>query len=295
MKSLDPYEFNQYIMNQALEVITDYKLIKPKDKVAVGLSGGKDSILTLHILADLVDELDFELVAISIDEGISGYRNKGIDVARSTALKLDIELVEGSFIEEFGFTLDDITDLYPSACIPCGVFRRYLLNKISNKLEADKLATGHNLDDEIQSFLMSFSKAELRRFSKFGPKLDRIHPKLVPRIKPLWKIPEKDVGIWAVINKVDVHFAECPYSHTSLRAKIKNYLNQLESERKGTKISILQSFSKTFNFQKKEIIIGQCKKCGEASSLNICKACEMVDDIKNHKIQRKRNRIFKIP
>ncbi len=281
MKSLDPLEFNQYIVNQAREVIIDYNLIKPKDKVAVGLSGGKDSVLTLYLLADLVDELDFELVAVSVDEGISGYRGEGINVARIIASKLDVELVEGSFKKEFGYTLDEITDLYQSACIPCGVFRRYLLNKISNELGADKLATGHNLDDEIQSFLMSFSKADFRRFSKFGPKLDRIHPKLVPRIKPLWKIPEKDVGIWAVMNGIDVHFAECPYSNTSLRAKVKNYLNQLESERHGTKISILKSFSKTFNFQKKEIIVGQCKQCGEASSLNICKACEMVEDIKN--------------
>ena len=281
MKSLDPLEFNQYIVNQAREVIIDYNLIKPKDKVAVGLSGGKDSVLTLYLLADLVDELDFELVAVSIDEGISGYRGEGINVARIIASKLDVELVEGSFKKEFGYTLDEITDLYQSACIPCGVFRRYLLNKISNELGADKLATGHNLDDEIQSFLMSFSKADFRRFSKFGPKLDRIHPKLVPRIKPLWKIPEKDVGIWAVMNGIDVHFAECPYSNTSLRAKVKNYLNQLESERHGTKISILKSFSKTFNFQKKEIIVGQCKQCGEASSLNICKACEMVEDIEN--------------
>ena len=281
MKSLDPLEFNRYIVNQAREVIIDYKLITPKDKVAVGLSGGKDSVLTLYLLADLVDELDFELVAVSIDEGISGYRCEGINVARVIASKLNVELVEGSFKEEFGFTLDKITDLYQSSCIPCGVFRRYLLNKISNELGADKLATGHNLDDEIQSFLMSFSKADFRRFSKFGPKLDRIHPKLVPRIKPLWKIPEKDVGMWAVMNGIDVHFAECPYSQTSLRAKVKNYLNQLESERQGTKKSILESFSKTFNFQKKEIIVGQCKQCGEASSLDICKACEMVKDINN--------------
>jgi uncharacterized protein (TIGR00269 family) len=229
-----------------------------------------------------MDEFDFELVAVSIDEGISGYRSEGIDVARVTATKLGVELVEGSFREEFGFTLDQTADLYQSACIPCGVFRRQLLNKISNELGADKVATGHNLDDEIQSFLMSFAKADFRRFSKFGPKLDRIHPNLVPRIKPLWKIPEKDVGMWAVINKVDVHFAECPYSHSSLRAKVKNYLNQMEGKRKGTKLSILESFSQTFKFQKKAIILGQCKLCGEPSSLNVCKACEMVEEIKNH-------------
>jgi uncharacterized protein (TIGR00269 family) len=226
-----------------------------------------------------MDEFDFEIIAVSIDEGISGYRGEGVKAARVNANKLGVELVEGSFKEEFGFKLDQVADLYQSACIPCGVFRRQLLNKISNELGANKVATGHNLDDEIQSFLMSFAKADFRRFSKFGPKLDRIHPKLVPRIKPLWKIPEKDVGIWAVMNRADIHFAECPYSHTSLRAKVKNYLNQMEGKRKGTKLSILESFSKTFKFQKKEIIVGQCQRCSEPSSLNICKACEMVEDI----------------
>jgi uncharacterized protein (TIGR00269 family) len=279
MKSLNPAKFNQYLMDEAREVIMDYQLIKPKELVAVGLSGGKDSVLTLHLLKELVDELDFELIAVSIDEGISGYRSKGIDSARVNASKLGVELIEGSFKEEYGFTLDQASDLYQSACIPCGVFRRQILNKISYELGADKVATGHNLDDEIQSFLMSFAKADLRRFSKFGPKLDRIHPKLVPRIKPLWKIPEKYVGIWAVMNSIDVHFAECPYSHTSLRAKVKNHLNRMEGQRQGTKLSILESFSKTFKFQKKEISIGQCMRCSEPSSLNICKACEMVQDI----------------
>ncbi len=281
MKSLDRSEFNQYIMDTAINVIQEYQLIKTHDRIAVGLSGGKDSVLTLHLLVQLMEEFDFELIAVSIDEGVSGYRDEGISAARANASKLGIELVEGSFKEEFGFTLDQVSNLYQSACIPCGVFRRQLLNKISSELGADKLATGHNLDDEIQSFLMSFAKADFRRFSKFGPKLERIHPGLVPRIKPLWKLPEKDVGIWAVMNNVDVHFAECPYSHTSLRAKVKNYLNQMEGKRTGTKLSILESFSQTFKFEKKDIVIGQCKICSEPSSLNICKACEMVDDIKN--------------
>ena len=279
MKSMDPEEFNNYIRSTVKAVITGYNLIDPGDLVVVGLSGGKDSILTLNILEGLLDEFEFELVAVLIDEGISGYRADGITAARKYAAKLGVELIEGSFKEEYGFTLDQIADLYKSECIPCGVFRRQLLNKISNKLGANKLATGHNLDDEIQSFLMSFAKADLRRFSKFGPKLDRIHPKLVPRIKPLWKLPEKDVGIWAVMNDVDVHFAECPYSNRSLRAKIKNHLNQLEANRPGTKVAILNSFNKTFKFQRKEISMGVCKNCGEPSSLDLCKACEMVGNI----------------
>ena len=282
MKTLDPERFTAYIENTARSVIMDYELIEPGEMVVVGLSGGKDSILTLHLLSKFMKDFDFKLKAVSIDEGISGYRAHGIEAAKKAAQDMDVELVESSFKEEFGFALDDVVDRYKSGCIPCGVFRRYLLNKTAFQMGADKLATGHNLDDEIQSFLMSFARADFRRFTKFGPKLDRIHPKLVPRIKPLWKIPERDVGIWAVMNEVDVHFAECPYSHSSLRAKMKNYLNNLESKRPGTKLSILQSFEKTFKFHKKQIEMGECIRCGEPSSLNICKACEMIGQIKTY-------------
>ena len=97
MKSVDRLEFNQNIMNSARDVIQDYHLIKTHDRIAVGLSGGKDSVLTLHLLVDLMEELNFELIAVSIDEGVSGYRGEGIDAARANAAKLGIELVEGFF------------------------------------------------------------------------------------------------------------------------------------------------------------------------------------------------------
>ncbi len=276
---IDGETFNQSIIAGAREVIDEYKLIDPNELVVVALSGGKDSVLTLHILADLMDELEFDLVAVSIDEGVAGYRSEGVEAARLNCESLGIKLVEGSFKNEFGFDLDDLHGMYQSSCIPCGVFRRQLLNKISHQLGADKLATGHNLDDEIQSFLMSLAKAETRRFYKFGPKLDKIHPDMVPRIKPLWKTHEKDVGIWAVLNNIEVHFAECPYSATSLRSKIKGYLNQLEEKRPGTKLSMLKSFSKSFKFEKKDVQMGVCSLCGEPSSLDVCMACEMMAEI----------------
>ena len=109
--------------------------------------------------------------------------------------------------------------------------------------------------------------------------MDRIHPQLVPRIKPLWRIPEKEVGIWAILNEVEVHFAECPYSQKSLRAKVKTYLNRLEEDYPSTKLNILGSFEKTFKPNKTLIELFKCEKCGEASSLSICKACEMIENI----------------
>lgn len=272
-------DFNRKIENTVIKTIEKYKLLEEGEKIAVALSGGKDSILTLHILNKLKNKFNIDLVAITIDEGVSGYRNEGVEAARQNAEETGIELIEKSFFDEFNFNLDDIFNNYKSACIPCGIFRRYLLNRTAYEAGASKIATGHNMDDEIQSFIMSFARADFRRFSKFGPKLDTIHPKLIPRIKPLWKVPEKDVGTWAVLNSIDVHFAECPYSYMSLRSKIKAFLNKMESRQKGSKKNILKSFDKSFQFEKKLVNLYECEICGEPSSLNICKACKMLDKI----------------
>jgi uncharacterized protein (TIGR00269 family) len=283
MKHRDYQNFNQKLENKVKKVITDYNLIDNGDKVAVALSGGKDSVLTLYILDKLLKEndFDFELLAIAIDEGISGYREDGTESARNNAYQLGVEYHEVSLKKEIGFTLDEAAKFFKTACVPCGVFRRYLLNRTANQLGVDKLATGHNLDDEVQSFLMSFARADVRRFAKFGPRQDRIHPKMVPRIKPLWLVPEKDVGMWAIMNEVEVHLAECPYAYQSLRSRLKNYLNHLEEDRPGTKMNILQFFQKNLQIDKKQVKIHQCHICGEPSSASICKACEMQEFIKN--------------
>lgn len=280
MSKLSKADFNKKIFDGIYKVIDDYKLIEEGDKIAIALSGGKDSVLTLYALSNYQKILDFDLIAISIDEGIKGYRNLGIESARENAQKLNIPLIEKSFSEEYDFTLDDIYSNFKSACIPCGVFRRNILNKTSYELNIDKLATGHNLDDEIQSFLMSFARSDTLKFSKFGPKLDMIHPKLIPRIKPLWNTLEKDVGTWAILNNIEIHLEECPYSYLSLRAKIKEFLNNSEDEFPNTKKNIMESFKKDLKINiKNPPKLNDCEKCGEPTSSTICKACEILNDI----------------
>lgn len=276
MAKLDKNEFNEMIFSRINKLISDYDLIKEGELIAVALSGGKDSVLTLHALKQYQEFLDFDLVAISVDEGIKGYRGHGIDSAVNNSRDLGIELIQKSFLEDEGFALDDIYDNFKSACIPCGVFRRNILNKTAYELGASKIATGHNLDDEIQSFLMSFARGDTIKFSKFGPELDVIHPKLIPRIKPLWNTPEKDVGMWAVLNDIDIHLDECPYSHLSLRAKIKEFLNVSEDENPGLKNNIMESFKKILTFENDiSTNLNECSICGEPTSSDICKACEI--------------------
>ncbi|WP_407424305.1 TIGR00269 family protein [Methanobrevibacter sp.] len=280
MAKLDVNEYNEMIFTRINNLISEHKLIKENELIAVALSGGKDSVLTLHALKGYQEFLDFDLVAISVDEGIKGYRAHGIDAAVNNARELGIELIQKSFLEDEGFALDDIYQEFKSACIPCGVFRRNILNKTAYEVGASKIATGHNLDDEIQSFLMSFARGDTIKFSKFGPELDVIHPKLVPRIKPLWNTPEKDVGTWAILNNIEIHLDECPYSHLSLRAKIKEFLNVNEDAYPGLKKNIMESFQKILTFENDiSTNLNECELCGEPTSSNICKACEIKKDL----------------
>ena len=282
MVKLNKDEFNEHIFTRINKLIDDYELIGEGELIAVALSGGKDSVLTLHALKKYQEILDFDLVAISVDEGIKGYRQHGIDSAISNAKDLNVKLVQKSFKDEEGFALDDIYHEFKSACIPCGVFRRNILNKTAYELGAVKIATGHNLDDEIQSFLMSFARGDTIKFSKFGPELDVIHPKLVPRIKPLWNTPEKEVGMWAVINDIDIHLDECPYSHLSLRAKIKEFLNVSEDTYPGVKVNVMESFKQFLNFENDiNTSLNECDICGEPTSSNVCKACELKELLGN--------------
>ena len=128
---IEKEEFNKKIFSRINKLIDDYQLIKEEEKIAVALSGGKDSVLTLHALHDyqMNADFDFDLLAISVDEGIEGYRQHGIDSAVRNAELLDIPLIQKSFKCEEGFALDDIYSNFKSACIPCGVFRRTILNK----------------------------------------------------------------------------------------------------------------------------------------------------------------------
>ncbi|MDO5852139.1 MAG: TIGR00269 family protein [Methanobacteriaceae archaeon] len=279
---LEKNKFNKYIQDTVNSTITEYNLIEEDDKIIVAISGGKDSILTLQSIYQFheISDLNFSIEAVCIDEGISGYRNKGIDAAKKNCKDLDIPLTIRSFKDEWDYNLDDIAKLYKSTCMPCGVFRRYLINKVGDQLSASKIATGHNLDDEIQSFLMTLSHTDIHKFSKFTPHLNQIHPHLIPRIKPLWKIPEKDVGIWCVLNGITIHQEECPYSKTSLRSKVKYYLNDLEEKKPGSKKAIFNSFKKTFNLKQADVTLIECEECGQASALNICKACQMDKEIK---------------
>ncbi|RME54449.1 TIGR00269 family protein [Candidatus Woesearchaeota archaeon] len=270
--------FIKYFEKKVRKTVRVHKLIQKKDKVCVAISGGKDSLTVLNILKDFNT---IEVFALLIDEGIKGYREHTIKDAREFCEKNNIPLHIVSFKEELGYTLDEmIKILNMKPCTVCGVFRRYLLNKASRELNATKLATGHNMDDEAQSIIMNQFKRKLDISARLGPITGvKDDPRFIRRIKPLYMMSEKEVGIYAFLKGLMRGFNECPYENESFRSDVRDMLNDFEQKYHGTKNNIINSFLEILPLLKAKYRsskeIKECSICKEPCTSEICKACEL--------------------
>ncbi len=255
-------------------------MVERGDKIAVALSGGKDSVALLYVLHNIFkDRPDLEFMAITIDEGIKGYRENTLNHGIELTNELGIKHIIRSFDEEFGTTMDILkTKKEQAACTLCGVLRKNLLNKTARQLGADKIAIGHNLDDEAQTILMNYMRGDVDRLKRMMPGI--IQPGMVPRIKPLRSIPEKEVALYGFLNKLPVSMDECPYAKEALRNEIREMINNYEIGHPGTKYSLLggfESISKVLRPPDTQIVM--CDRCGEPGSQRICKTCRLLGRI----------------
>jgi uncharacterized protein (TIGR00269 family) len=256
--------------------IRKFAMVGKGERIAVALSGGKDSTVLLYVLNKIFqNRRDLKISAIAIDEGIKGYREHTLENASKLTNELGIPLTIKSFKEGFGITLDELTHKKEHApCTLCGVLRKNLLNKAARELGADKLAIGHNLDDESKTILMNYLRGDVDRLKRMSREMQ---PGLVLRIKPLRSIPEKEVALYGFLNKLPVSTDECPYAGQALRNEIREMINNYEIRHPGTKYSLLGGFdsiSQSLHVPVTQIV--QCVKCGEPSSEALCKTCRLL-------------------
>lgn len=249
-------------------------------RIAVALSGGKDSTALLFSLHKAIAERDVELVAVTIDEGIAGYRDDTIRASIDIAGRLGVRQHIFSFRDEYGYSLDEmVAGKRQAPCTFCGVFRKSALNRAAKLLGADRVATGHNLDDEAQSIMMNYLKGDLDRLMRLRPR--HIREGLVFRIKPLSGIAEKEIALYCMLNGIFVLSRECPYADLSFRADVRDMMNSLESSFPGCKGSTVQGFQRLLEASEKrpEMQLSNCNRCGEPCVRERCKACELLEEI----------------
>lgn len=285
MKELSDSKFVDYIEKKVRKTIRQYSLFTPKDKIGMAVSGGKDSTVCLYILT----KLGYNIQAITIDAAIGNYTKTNVKNLTEVCKKLKIPLHTISFINEFGKSLCYLRDALKAkgkefkSCMLCGILKRYLLNKYSKELEFNYLATGHNLDDEAQSFMMNVFRNDLKLASRQGPKPGLTNSKnFVQRVKPLYHITEQEIIRYSKIKKFPVNYDICPCSTKAFRREFLTMLNEFEKTHPDVKYNIIK-FSENMKdklTKEKNLKIETCTSCGEPTANKICKACEIFSLLK---------------
>jgi len=282
--------FVKSIEEKVRTTIAKYKMLRFDDKIAVAVSGGKDSVSLLHVLAKIEHGYSkTSLVAVTVDEGIKGYRDEALKIAAENCKKLGIEHHVVSFKELYGYRLDQIVkslkqkgDSRLTPCAYCGVLRRKALNIAARNLKANKLATAHTLDDETQTILLNIFHGDVLRIAREKPVTDEAHPKLVQKVKPFCEIPEKETALYAYVRKTKFQSTPCPYASEAMRNDIRIMLNRMEEKHAGIKFTIFKSIERIRpaleDIASKEGL-RECSECGEPTTEKICRTCQMLRQV----------------
>jgi cytoplasmic tRNA 2-thiolation protein 1 len=276
--------FRESIEEKTRRTISKYQMIGHGERVAVAVSGGKDSLSLLKVLHRMGR---WSLVAISVDEGVKGYRDEALAHAAAVTKELGVEHITTSYQELFGFSLDqalnwkDERDV--SSCSFCGVFRRRAIDEAAVKARASVVATAHNLDDFVQTFMMNLLHGDVARLSWLDPAYtDESFP--VRRVKPFMELYEEEVALYAYETGVPFQSVACPYMHEGLRSEVRDYLNQMEASHPGIKNVLLRSSLEVISRFAHSVgkISIPCSICGKPSSSGLCNVCRMKEEIREH-------------
>ena len=217
--------------------VDDYELIDDGDKIAIGISGGKDSLVLLETMAEMrrFYPKKYEICAITIDMGFEGSDFTPI---KEFCEKLNVE---------YAVVKTDIAKIIfdvrkePNPCSLCAKMRRGSLHAQAQVMGCNKVALGHHYDDAIETFMMNlFFEGRLGCFS---PK-SYLSNRKITLIRPLLYAQEKDVIYFARKRALPVVKSLCPEDHATEREKMKQLLSSLEKENKGLKHRIFNAMSK---------------------------------------------------
>lgn len=281
------------------ETIVRARLFAPGDRVAIGASGGKDSTVLAHVLTTLNARHGYgiELVLLSIDEGITGYRDDSLETVKRNQQQYALPLTVLGYKDLYGWTMDEIVASAgrKNNCTFCGVFRRQALDRGAASLGIDHIVTGHNADDMAETVLMNILRGDIARLERCtaivtqGPdghegegcgsgSTSSGGSASIRRSKPFKYAYEKEIVMYAYFKQLDYFSTECIYSPNAYRGYARSFLKDLESIRPSAIIDIIHSGERLrVNADVPRAVQRTCTRCGYISSNALCKACVLLE------------------
>ncbi|XP_055628560.1 cytoplasmic tRNA 2-thiolation protein 1 [Toxorhynchites rutilus septentrionalis] len=265
--------------------IEQEQLFHHGDLVAIAASGGKDSTVLAHVLKVLNERYRYglRLVLLSIDEGITGYRDDSLETVKKNSEDYDMQLKILSYEELYGWTMDKIVAEIGRSnnCTFCGVFRRQALDRGARLMAVDCVATGHNADDIAETVIMNILRGDVARLRRCCDIKTGGHDSdSIPRVKPLKYAYEKEIVMYAHFKKLVYFSTECVFAPNAYRGHARAFLKDLEKVRPLAIMDIIHSGEQLlFKDTVKKPARGVCNRCGFVSSQQPCKACTLLEGL----------------
>ena len=278
--------FNGFVHEQVARAVKSERMFGPTDRILVAVSGGKDSLTLWSILLTLGYRAD----ALYVDLGIPGYSEKSHEKVQRFAEKVgqshEAKLIVHTVQEQAGAGIRELAMLiHRPTCSTCGTIKRYQFNRTAVEQNYDVMATGHNLDDEAARLLGNVLHWQTEYLDKQGPSLPASVEGFAKKVKPLYRLSEREIAAYAVLNRIDYIVEECPMAKGSKMLLYKEVLNRLETESPGTKQRFYCGFlerdtsapPRTGTMQEHDqATLHPCSACGQPTSADICSYCKMM-------------------
>ena len=265
------------IEKEVARTIAKYGLVKKSDKVVVALSGGKDSTSVIYILK----KMGYDVHGLLIDLKLGKWSEIHNEKMMAFCSELDVPLTIVDLKKELGQGICFIKAVLKkqknlTGCTVCGIIKRWILNKHAKKLGADKLVTGHNLDDEAQNVLMNFLKGNVLLGVNSSPATGGKAVKgFAQRVKPLFFVPESEIMKYAKAKKFDILYDKCPCAFGTYRVETRDWMSNISD---GEKKGIVEGWQLVIRNKGLGVRgeLRKCVECGEPSSSEVCNFCGIV-------------------
>ncbi|HLG23002.1 MAG TPA: TIGR00269 family protein [Candidatus Manganitrophaceae bacterium] len=276
--SLCRFCFIFYIQDQVKKAISEGKMFDRGEPVLVAVSGGKDSLA----LWDVLIKLGYRTAGLHLNLGIGAYSEISQRKVEAYAESRGAELIVHAYQEVYGLGVTEIAEESARPpCSACGTMKRYHFNRIALEKGYPVVATGHNLDDEASRLLGNVLQWQEAYLEKQTPSLPAEAEKWARKVKPLYRLAEREIAAYAVLNRIDYIVEECPNAKGAKTLLYKKILNELEEASPGTKHKFYLGFLRR---QKDPLSlkmgdVKSCASCGQPTQGALCAFCRLMERV----------------